>query len=407
MFPLCRPPISFFVFWALFVLNGFIYQACLHEWMIVSDGIWLAIMSLIVYYIIHQVEADWNKPFKKERRRAGHNKGCSRFYRRGKDRNRRNLECRIGIKHIPKALLPMVIEGAKHPRFFPELIIGLDDFPELRGSPRMPFNQSTPKTKTPNNYGRLVDCCFPVARSGMSTVRYDSDSFQIAIDNCATSCFTNDLEDFIDTPRATYTKILGIGQATSTFIGTVKWLIVDDNGRRHELIIPNTRYQQGLPFRLLCPQHVAQVYQDPKTSCLTLMDKVIFSWGQGKWQRTLPLHKSSNVGLMWSAPSNRKFYAFAAQFVEEPTDEVHIIPNDDEEEVTTVTTTGPWPSARVTEDLVSIPRSEIQREQPSFFSEPQRELPVLIDFGDEIEREPEQEPTDLTFRQAALRKCHS
>jgi hypothetical protein len=47
------------------------------------------------------------------------------------------------------------------------------------------------------------------------------------------------------------------------------------------------------------------------------MDRVIFVWGGGKWKRTLPLHKPSKVGIMWSAPSNHKFYAFAAQV--EPT----------------------------------------------------------------------------------------
>jgi hypothetical protein len=134
------------------------------------------------------------------------------------------------------------------------------------------------------HFNRLVDCCFQASRGAAPTIRYDSDSFQIAIDNCATSCFTNDMKGFVGTPEQVATKVVGIGQAVSTHIGTVRWLIVEDNGSRHELLIPGTRFQSSLPFRLLCPQHVAQVYKDPKTTCLTLMDKVVFVWGQGKWQ---------------------------------------------------------------------------------------------------------------------------
>jgi hypothetical protein len=176
----------------------------------------------------------------------------------------------------------------------------------------------------------LADCwdyrC-QASRGGELTIRYDSDSFQIAIDNCGTSCFTNSMTDFIGTPMEVATKVAGIGEAMSTHVGTVRWLIVDDSGSRHKLLIPGTRFQKLLPFQLLCPQHVAQVYKDLKTTCLTLMDKVIFVWGRGKWKRTLALHKSSNVRMMWSAPSNHKFYAYVAQFSVS-----HIIPDNEEEE---------------------------------------------------------------------------
>jgi hypothetical protein len=130
----------------------------------------------------------------------------------------------------------------------------------------------------------------------------------------------------IGTPMQTNTKITGIGTATATHVGTVQWMIVDDSGPQQVLRIPGTQYQEGLPFRLLCPQHVAQTAKDPQTTCLTLTDKVIFVWGGSKWKRTLPLHKPTNVGRMWSAPSNRNFYAFAAQV------KPHFIPDNEEEE---------------------------------------------------------------------------
>jgi hypothetical protein len=244
-------------------------------------------------------------------------------------------------------------------------------------------------------------------RRQQSNQIYDSDSFQIAIDNCATSCFTNSMEDFIGTPRKTNTRITGIGTATSTYVGTVEWLIVDNSGRRHVLRIPNTRYQAGLPFRLLCPQHVAQAAKDPQTTCLTLMDKVIFVWGGGKWKRTLPLHKSTNVGIMWSAPSNHKFYAFAAQV------DPHLILDDEEEENQATRRTMVSGREEDNDDNVQqvlhLPiASEGQRESSvTPTSEIPREQPVQIEFMDEEIREPVDEPRDVTSKQAALRKCHN
>ena len=101
---------------------------------------------------------------------------------------------------------------------------------------------------------------------------------------------------------------------------------------------------------------------------------------------------------MWSAPSNRKFYAFAVQFTKDVfTNNLHIIPNDEEEEIAVA-----QPSARTIATEEAVTASETQRES----SESQRE-PVLIDFADELEgEEPDQEPLDITRMQAALRKCH-
>jgi hypothetical protein len=80
------------------------------------------------------------------------------------------------------------------------------------------------------NANLYIDCCFMAAKGQTSTTRYDSDSFQIAIDNCATSCFTNNLEDFVGTPTKVTTNITGIGKAKATFVGTARWMIVDDQG---------------------------------------------------------------------------------------------------------------------------------------------------------------------------------
>jgi hypothetical protein len=117
------------------------------------------------------------------------------------------------------------------------------------------------------------------------------------------------------------------------------------------------------------------------------MDKVIFVWGGGKWKRTLPLHKSTNVGIMWSAPSNHKFYAFAAQVAP------HIIPDNEDEEYQATRremVSGREDDEDNVQQVIHLPiASEGQRESPvTTTSEIQREQPVQIEFMDDEIREP-------------------
>jgi hypothetical protein len=72
------------------------------------------------------------------------------------------------------------------------------------------------------NANRVVDCCLTAMRPKDPSLQYNSDLFEIAIDNCATSCFTNSMEDYVGTPTKVNTKITGVGQAKATYVGTAK-----------------------------------------------------------------------------------------------------------------------------------------------------------------------------------------
>ena len=161
---------------------------------LLEDTLWLLTLQATIIHIARQVWLNWKKPFRKATKKKSTG-GCARFYIRANDSHK---ESHIGTRRRRQIIVLL-----------------------LATTKTIALPQSAPQ----------VDCCFLATSATAPNTRYDSDSFQIAIDNCAMSCFTNDLQDFIDTPRDTHTKILGIGQATSTFIGTVKWLIVDDNGR--------------------------------------------------------------------------------------------------------------------------------------------------------------------------------
>ena len=110
--------------------------------------------------------------------------------------------------------------------------------------------------------------------------RFDSDSFYIAVDNCASTSFTNNKQDFIGTPRTINGTITGIGKAQAKLQGTVKWDITNDTGCMHAFTIPNVVYNPDLPWRLLSPQHLAQSKSDNTdgTGCITYADCIQLFW---------------------------------------------------------------------------------------------------------------------------------
>jgi hypothetical protein len=140
---------------------------------------------------------------------------------------------------------------------------------------------------------------------------FDSDSYDILIDNCCSHTLTNDLKDYIEPPIKSKVKIRGYnGSTNSTRVATVKWKIKDDNGKVHNFILPNTYYSPSVETRLLSPQHWAQVRNKGRdTYCVTYHDAIIMRWNKDKYQITAPLdnRKHSNVGVMISAPGIKNY----------------------------------------------------------------------------------------------------
>ena len=95
-------------------------------------------------------------------------------------------------------------------------------------------------------------------------------------------------------------------------VGTVKWSIEDDEGKIHDIILPNTLYSAQARNRLLSPQHWSQQAVDhyPKpngTWCATYSDKIKLFWDQQQYVRTVYLSPRSNVGVLRSAPNTQSF----------------------------------------------------------------------------------------------------
>ncbi len=132
-------------------------------------------------------------------------------------------------------------------------------------------------------------------------MHFDTDSYDILVDNCCSQSITNNLQDYIKPPKLSDMRVKGFnGNTTQTKVGTVRWRIHDDEGRIHCIQLPNTYYSPHAESRLLSPQHWAQIAKNGRgTKCTTYHDAIILEWDNQKFKRTIPPnHKTRNVGII-------------------------------------------------------------------------------------------------------------
>jgi len=151
-------------------------------------------------------------------------------------------------------------------------------------------------------------------------MEFDTDSFDILIDNCCSHTLTNDINDYIEPPVKSSVRVRAFnGSTNSTMVGTIKWKIRDDNGKTYNFILPNTYYSSSVETRLLSPQHWAQTRNKGSDSyCVTYHDAIIMRWNKDKCQITAPLdnRKHRNVGVVRSAPGIKN-YLTACQAIDQ------------------------------------------------------------------------------------------
>jgi hypothetical protein len=162
---------------------------------------------------------------------------------------------------------------------------------------------------------------------------FDTDSYLLALDNCASRCMSSDLNDFVGPMVDVQEDLHGIGKVTACKQGTLKWSFEDDNGIVHSFLIPDSYYVPDLPVRLLSPQHWSQTNPRRGAHSDTNGERITMEWDNTI--RTIPLN-AANVGFMRSAPgystSQPVITALNALLPEElycfP---AHLIPPDDED----------------------------------------------------------------------------
>jgi hypothetical protein len=87
--------------------------------------------------------------------------------------------------------------------------------------------------------------------------------------------------------------------------------ILDNEGVKHVLQIPDTYFVASCPIRLLSSQHYSQKIHDHRgTYSTNFGDQVVFVFHKKKFHITIPLSPSSNVGILRSAPGHQVFSCF-------------------------------------------------------------------------------------------------
>lgn len=145
---------------------------------------------------------------------------------------------------------------------------------------------------------------------------FDTDSFEIGIDNRCSKCISHRKRDFVGELVPTRTRVSGYtGTTTRTlYEGTLQWSVEDDQGRATTFLIPGSVYDPEGSHRLLSPQHWSQTQQhlDPMhhgTHESTFHDEVVLYWKSKTRTRTISLD-SANVGTIRSAPGYHAYKAY-------------------------------------------------------------------------------------------------
>ena len=183
------------------------------------------------------------------------------------------------------------------------------------------FNKGDPSIKPGQE---PTACPITKGRSIRNNVVFDTDSFKVGIDTCASKCMSYMPSDFIQSslkPNTLSTKVKPYGKGPKlsiSHVGTVKWKIQDDEGKVHNILIPNSFLVPEGRSRLLSPQHWGKEAiregncEDPdSTHSIQYHNRNVLVFGnQGQFKRTVYNDVSADVPYFYTATgcSNYKRY---------------------------------------------------------------------------------------------------
>ena len=105
-------------------------------------------------------------------------------------------------------------------------------------------------------YSRQVRPVTCNAYSGVPDL-YTENKF-IGIDTLSTYCMTNCMDDYINKPRSIQQAVTGISDslAAVTKIGKGIFHVLDDQGMKCQIPVPELYYCSTAPYRIISPQHL-------------------------------------------------------------------------------------------------------------------------------------------------------
>ena len=152
------------------------------------------------------------------------------------------------------------------------------------------------KLNLPTEYIGMV--CAYIGDNNPQSISFDTDTLRIIIDTGASSAFTFCKQDFITfTPYNE--KVNGLGTLEIEGIGTVRYVVKDDQGKLVTIEIKDCYYVPNMNFRLISPQQLCA--QSTKKCMHTMNDKVFHLRWNGH-TKTVPFASTNNLPIMTTAP---------------------------------------------------------------------------------------------------------
>lgn len=159
----------------------------------------------------------------------------------------------------------------------------------------------------PSRYHGMV--CALIGDSNPTEISFDTDTLRIIIDTGASSAFTFCKQDFISfTPL--YETVNGLGSLEIEGIGTVRYIVKDDQGNLTTIEIRDCYYVPNMNFRLLSPQ---QLCAQSTKKCLHTMNDKVFHLRWNGHTKTVPFSSANNLPVMTTAPGTSLVSAIASK----------------------------------------------------------------------------------------------
>ena len=245
--------------------------------------------------------------------------------------------------------------------YLPFLALSLIRFIIILGLRWLHYGSSlTPSTSRKCILANVALAC-PVKQiaSKERTIKFNTDTEPIGVDNRCSACISPYIEDFIGPLEDTNKTIKGFAGAKTNNpkAGTLRWQWLDGAWKMHTFEIPNSYYVPESEHRLLSPQHWAQTRpaaDRETTCCITSVLNIYLRWTKGdeSYELPLPLNKwGSNVGTLYSYPGYNKYDLFCQAADIKITDDkdpiaipAHLVSDDEAKEENDITPQiGPLP----------------------------------------------------------------
>ena len=173
---------------------------------------------------------------------------------------------------------------------------------------------------SPGDFSKLYSCAFAARASGTDAVAFDVDSFDVAMDNCASRTMTFCKEDFIsEIVPPDINHITGAGGAVAVKgMGDVEYFVTDDKGARHSLIIRDALYVPSVPFRLIAINQYAQQLEGTPmsegTGIFSFGWHSKFRWNNQQFCKTIIHRENIDIPVMEVNNGNGTYSKFHKSF---------------------------------------------------------------------------------------------